>query len=180
MKRSTIQRGGVSVAALSLVLGLAACGSDNAKGADSGTGTESSGEALTGTLTASGASSQESAMTSWIAGYADKQSEVTVNYDAIGSGGGRENLISGAIDFAGSDAALDEEERAAVTKSCGPDGAMNIPVYISPVAVPYNVEGVDTLQLKPDTLAKIFDQKIKTWDDAAIKADNPDVELPRS
>ena len=87
-------------------------------------------------------------------------------------------MIAGAVDFAGSDAYLDEEEREAVKGVCGPGGAIHIPVYISPVAIPYTLDGVDGLQLGPDTLAKIFDQKITNWNDAAIAADNPDATLP--
>ncbi len=55
---------------------------------------------------------------------------------------------------------------------------MQVPLYVSPIAVAFNLEGVEELQLKPDTIAKIFDQKITNWNDEAIKADNPDVELP--
>jgi phosphate transport system substrate-binding protein len=131
-------------------IALAACGNDNPTGTTSPAASEGA-TALTGTLKASGASSQESAMTAWIAGYQGVQPEVTVNYDSVGSGAGRENLLAGAVDFAGSDAALDEEERAKVVETCGPKGAMNIPVYISPVAVPFNLKGVTELNLKPDT-----------------------------
>ncbi|GAA5164737.1 phosphate ABC transporter substrate-binding protein PstS [Ornithinimicrobium tianjinense] len=139
---------------------------------------EEAAAALSGDIKAAGASSQESAMSAWIAGYQGVQADVTVAYDPIGSGGGRENLIAGAVDFAGSDAYLDEEEREAVKDVCGDDGAIHIPVYISPVAIPYNLEGVDTLNLRPEVLAQIFDQKITKWNDPAIVADNPDVELP--
>lgn len=143
-----------------------------------GGGAYTPAEGITGDLKAAGASSQESAMTSWIDGYQGLQPEVSVSYDAAGSGAGREQLIAGAVDFAGSDAYLDEEERESVKDACGDGGAIHIPVYISPVAVPYTLEGVDELNLKPDTLAKIFDQKITKWNDPAIAADNPDVELP--
>ncbi len=171
--------GTTAAVAVMASLALTACGNDNPTGAASSTDASSgSGGSLSGTLKGSGSSAQESAMTAWIAGYQGKQPDVTVQYDSIGSGGGRENLIAGAVDFAGSDAALDDEERQAVTKTCGPDGAMNIPVYISPVAIPFNVEGVDELNLKPDTLAQIFDQKITNWNDPKIKADNPDANLP--
>ena len=51
------------------------------------------------------------------------QPDVAVSYDPIGSGGGRENLIAGAVDFAGSDAYLDEEERESVKDVCGDGGA---------------------------------------------------------
>ncbi|GGK57255.1 phosphate ABC transporter substrate-binding protein PstS [Ornithinimicrobium pekingense] len=176
------------VIAMTASLVLAACGDDSpttpASGADDGgqeQASETEGDAsgqLSGDVKASGASSQEAAMTAWIAGYQAVQPGVTVQYDSIGSGGGRENLIAGAVDFAGSDAYLDEEEREAVKEVCGPGGAYHIPVYISPVAVPYNLPGVDGLQLTPETLAKIMNQDITTWDDPAIAADNPGAELP--
>ena len=137
-------------------------------------------EGLSGDLKGAGASSQQSAMTAWIAGYQGVQPDVAVEYSPDGSGAGRENLIAGAVDFAGSDAYLDEEEREAVKEVCGDGGAYHIPVYISPVAIPYNLEGVDELNLKPEVLAQIFDQKITKWNDEAIVADNPDVELPDS
>jgi phosphate transport system substrate-binding protein len=167
---------------------LSACGDDNPTasveetteaGSEDGASTEDeAGGELTGDVRASGASSQEAAMTAWIAGYQGVQPGVTVQYDSIGSGGGRENLIAGASDFVGSDAYLDEEERAAVVDSCGEGGALHIPVYISPVAVPYNLPGVDGLQLSPETLARIMNLEITTWDDPAIAEDNPDAELP--
>ncbi|MGB7820011.1 MAG: phosphate ABC transporter substrate-binding protein PstS [Ornithinibacter sp.] len=165
----------IAVASLALV----ACGNDNPTGTETTASSDAgSGESLSGTLKGSGSSAQESAMTAWIAGYQGVQPDVTVQYDSVGSGAGRENLLAGAVDFAGSDAALNEEERAQVTEVCGPDGAMNIPVYISPVAIPYNVEGVDELNLKPATLAQIFDLKITNWNDPAIAADNPGATLP--
>ncbi|MBM6403113.1 phosphate ABC transporter substrate-binding protein PstS [Phycicoccus sp. CSK15P-2] len=159
-------------------LALAACGNDNPTGTSTPASTEGEGGSLSGTLKGAGATSQESAMTAWIAGYQGVQPGVTVQYDSVGSGAGRENLISGAVSFAGSDAYLDDEEREKVKDTCGPDGAMNIPVYISPVAIPYNLEGVDELNLKPATLAMIFDQKITKWNDPKIAADNPDADLP--
>ncbi|MBR7741889.1 phosphate ABC transporter substrate-binding protein PstS [Phycicoccus sp. BSK3Z-2] len=165
-----------AIAATSLA--LAACGNDNPTNTEPAAGGSEGGGTLSGTLQGAGASSQESAMTAWIAGYQAVEPDVTVQYDSVGSGAGRENLLAGAVAFAGSDAALDEEERAAVTEVCGPDGAMNIPVYISPVAVPFNLEGVDELNLKPATLAMIFDQQITNWNDPMIAEDNPDAELP--
>ncbi|WP_238146618.1 phosphate ABC transporter substrate-binding protein PstS [Ornithinimicrobium murale] len=131
-------------------------------------------------LVGAGASSQASATTAWIAGYRDLHPDVTVRYDAVGSGAGRGQLITGAVDFAGSDAALDEEEREDVKEVCGPGGAMNLPLYISPIAIPYNLPGVDKLNLRPEVLAGIFNQDITTWNDAAIAADNPDADLPNT
>ena len=72
-----------------------------------------------------------------------------------------------------------EEELTKAQERCGgADNLVEIPVYISPIAMIYNLDGVENLQLSPETLAKIFKQEIKTWDDAAIKADNPDATLP--
>lgn len=171
--------GATIVVALTAATTLAACGDDNPTGSGaSGNGSAASGDKLSGSLRASGASSQESAMTAWIAGYQIKQPDVNINYNSIGSGGGRTNLIAGAVEFAGSDAALKKDEQDKLKASTCPSGAMNLPVYISPVAVPYNVKGVDELNLKPDTLAQIFDRKITTWNDAKIKADNPNANLP--
>ncbi len=55
---------------------------------------------------------------------------------------------------------------------------VQIPNYISPLAIVYNLPGVDNLQLSPDTTAKIFKGEITTWNDPAIKADNPGANLP--
>lgn len=155
---------------------LAACGNDNPTNASSGSSVVAGD--LSGSLSASGSSAQNSAMTAWIAGYQGVQSGVTVTYDAIGSGGGRENFIAGAVPLAGSDAYLSANEQETAAGVCGDGGAINIPVYISPVAIPYNLPGVDTLNLTPSVLAQIFDQQITNWNDPAIAADNPDVELP--
>lgn len=117
-------------------------------------------------------------MVAWAAGYAELQPGVTVNYDSIGSGGGRKNLLDGATVLAGSDSYLKPEEIEASYEICGEGGAINLPVYISPIAVPFNLEGIDELNLSPDTLARIFLREITSWDDAAIAGDNPGVELP--
>lgn len=160
--------------AVALSVLTAACGNDDPTGMLAG----AEGGVLQGDIKASGSSAQEAAMTAWIAGYQGEQPGVLVQYDAIGSGGGRENLIAGATDIGGTDAYLDEQERADVTRMCGPGGALHIPVYISPIALPYNVPGVDDLRLSPETLARIMDQQITTWADPAIAEDNPGVDLP--
>nr|WP_281496698.1 phosphate ABC transporter substrate-binding protein PstS [Ornithinimicrobium sp. F0845] len=147
---------------------------------DAGEETEASGAELSGTLAGAGASSQDSAMAAWIAGYNEDQPDVTVNYDGVGSGGGREQLLAGAVGFAGSDAYLSPDEHAASQEFCGPGGAISIPVYISPVAIPYNLPGVETLNLSPGVLAQIFDQQITTWNDPAIAEINPDADLPEA
>ncbi|MGI5188310.1 phosphate ABC transporter substrate-binding protein PstS [Promicromonospora sp. CA-289599] len=177
MKISRFPRVGSAVMVGALALSLAACGSDPGAADPSGEGSEA-GTGLSGELNGGGSSAQESAMEAWRSGFQSANPDVTVNYDPTGSGGGRENFISGAFAFAGSDAALDEDELADAEAQCGAGGVIEYPAYISPVAVAFKLEGVDTLNLSPETIANIFAGEITTWDDAAIADDNPDAELP--
>lgn len=156
-------------------LTLSACGGASATGEDVSGGGESD---LQGTLTGIGASSQKAAMDAWTADFTSANSGVTVNYSPDGSGAGREQFLAGNAQFAGSDAYLDDEEAAKAKEVCGPDGAYEFPVYISPIAVAFNVEGVDSLNLSPQTIAGIFKGEITNWNDEKIAADNPDAKLP--
>jgi phosphate transport system substrate-binding protein len=179
-----VLRPGAAGMLLVAALALAACGDDNPTGAFEGDDYEVTDAGpladpqLSGTLSASGSSAQESAQTAWIAGYRGVQPDVRLIYDAIGSGGGRENLISGASPVVGSDAYLDEEERERVTDVCGDGGALHVPVYIAPIAIPYNLPGVEQLNLSPEVLARVFSREIETWDDPAIAEVNPGADLP--
>jgi phosphate transport system substrate-binding protein len=156
-----------------LAIGVSACGSsDDSSSASSGD--------LSGQIAGAGATSQEAAQEAWIAEFENANSGATVTYDAVGSGGGREQFIAGGVAYAGSDAALEEEE-GELTKAadrCSAGKLIEIPAYVSPIAIIYNLEGVEGLQLDPETLAKIFNQEITTWNDPAIAKDNPGVELP--
>jgi phosphate transport system substrate-binding protein len=174
-----------TVLAAALALGVSACGdSDDATTPSTSSGSSTStpaAESLSGNLAGAGSSAQDAAQQAWIAGFQDANPDVTISYDPVGSGGGREQFISGGVAFAGSDAALKDDELTKAQSRCGgPDDLVEVPVYISPIAVAYNLEGVDNLQLSPETLAKIFKQEIKTWNDPAIKADNPDANLPNT
>jgi phosphate transport system substrate-binding protein len=177
---TSIRRLAATTAVLALGVSLTACGAANETGASSdASNTSADSSNLSGTLSAGGSSAQEAAQSAWRAGFQQAHPDVTVNYDPIGSGGGREQFISGGYPFAGSDAYLSEDggELAQAKERCGGD-VIEIPDYVSPIAVIYNVDGVDSLNLSPDTLAGIFAGDIKTWDDAAIKAENPDASLP--
>src|SRR3954447_17713984 len=160
-------------AAAVLSVGAAACGGsdDNASG--------SSG--VSGTIAGAGSSAQEAAQEAWKANFESANSGATVSYDPIGSGGGRDQFIAGgSTDFAGSDSPFDTDELPKATQRCAGAGGdlVQIPDYISPIAIIYNLSGVDSLQLSPETTAKIFRGEITTWDDPAIKADNPSADLP--
>ncbi len=160
-------------------LALTACGTDAVVDSGSGATTPANaGPSVTGTLTGTGASSISAAMDAWKAGFESSNSNAKIQYSPEGSGAGRKALIAGAVQFAGSDAYLKDEELVSAQEKCGPDGAINIPWYISPIAVAFNVEGVKTLKLDADTIAKIFRGDIKNWNDEAIKAANPEATLP--
>ncbi|MGB9375676.1 MAG: phosphate ABC transporter substrate-binding protein PstS [Jiangellales bacterium] len=183
MTISSIRRATPLVGVASLALVLAACGGDDTTDTttdattDPGTEGTTAGGDLSGQLSGAGASSQAAAMQAWQAGIQAINPDLTVNYDPVGSGGGREQFTAGGVAFAGSDAALDEEETAAANETCG-GGFIQLPNYISPIAVAFNLPGIDSLDMTPELIADIFNQQVTTWDDPAIAELNPDVELP--
>jgi phosphate transport system substrate-binding protein len=174
---STTTRAAALSAALAGTLALTACGAAN-EGGSTAQGAASSTEQLTGALAGAGASSQQAAMEAWQAGFQGEHPDVQFSYDPAGSGAGRDQFIAGTTAFAGSDAALDEEELAAAQERCAGGEVFELPNYISPIAVIFNLEGVDSLDLTPATIAGIFTGAITSWDDPAIAADNPDATLP--
>ncbi len=140
---------------------------------------EAAASSLTGTLVGGGASSQGSAQEAWIAGFQTANQDVTINYDPAGSGAGRDTFQQGASSFAGSDRAFKIDEiTAGPFESCATPDIVEIPAYISPIAIIFNLEGVDSLNLDAATVAKIFSGQITKWNDAAIVALNSGVELP--
>ncbi|MFF1878350.1 phosphate ABC transporter substrate-binding protein PstS [Leifsonia sp. NPDC058230] len=157
-------------------ISLTACASNEGSTPSTTTAAPSN---LSGTLNGIGSSAQGAAQTTWIAGFQQENPKVTVNYDPQGSGAGRTSFISGAADFAGSDAALKDTELAGDFALCaaGTKG-IDLPVYISPIAIAYNVDGVKDLKLDAATIAGIFSGKITTWNDPKIAALNSGATLP--
>ncbi|GAA1771496.1 phosphate ABC transporter substrate-binding protein PstS [Agromyces humatus] len=171
-----LKRFGVpAVIAVTAALALSSCAAN-----EGGAAPEESASTLSGNLVGAGASSQDAAQQSWIAGFQTANPDVTIDYDPSGSGAGRETFLEGASDFAGSDRAFNDEELAAGGFArCAPDSTIvELPLYISPIAVIFNVEGVDTLNLDAATIAGIFAGTITKWNDPAIAATNPDATLP--
>ncbi|MGN0064476.1 MAG: phosphate ABC transporter substrate-binding protein PstS [Nocardioides sp.] len=175
MKTTSIRKAFVPGVAV-LAIALSACGAANETDGGSGDG---GADGLSGTLNGAGASSQEAAQGAWRAAFQTANSDVTVNYDPVGSGGGREQFIAGGTAFAGSDSYLkdDEGELSAATETCGAE-PIQVPAYVSPIAVIYNLDGVEDLNLAPATIAGIFDGSITKWNDPKIAADNEGVTLP--
>ena len=183
-----IQRLG-AMASLALVgsIALTACGSDNTSGdpaaADSSGSASAGAECFDGTLSAEGSSAQKNAFEEVASGFKSECSGATVNYNPSGSGAGIKQFIAGQVDFAGSDSALKTVEKDGKIEAkeaeaaCG-SPAWNIPMVTGPIAVAYNIEGVDKLTLTPAIAGDIFMGKITTWNDPKIAAANSGVQLP--
>ncbi|MFI8947975.1 phosphate ABC transporter substrate-binding protein PstS [Streptomyces sp. NPDC053750] len=170
--------------AVSGALALTACGSDD-------TGDTGSGDASTSTqagnikcddakgqLLADGSSAQKNAIDAWVKQFTAACKGVQINYKGGGSGAGITAFTQGTVGFAGSDSALDPEEITATKEVCSGGQGIDLPMVGGPIAVAYNLEGVDNLVLDAPTLAKIFSDKIKKWNDPAIAKLNPDADLP--
>jgi phosphate transport system substrate-binding protein len=174
-------------------LALAGCGSDNTSGSASSTSASESGsasesaaatECFSGTVNAEGSSAQKNAIEEAIASYGEACKDAKLNYNPTGSGAGIKQFIAGQVDFAGSDSALKTEgkdgaqsEAAQAEAFCG-SPAWNIPMVTGPIAIAYNVKGIDKLVLTPAVAADIFAGKVTTWNDPSIAALNKGATLP--
>lgn len=171
----------VGAIALVTAIALSSCSSPS-KSAPASTDTATPAvdlSSLSGTITAGGSSAQANAQQAWLTAFQSLATGVTVNYDkSQGSGGGVTNWLGGSYDFAGTDASLNSDQVTSAATTCGAGGALNLPVYLSGVAIIFNLDGVKKLNLDSATIANIFNKKITTWNDAAIKALNPGVTLP--
>lgn len=158
------------------VLLLVGCGTDaNVPDAqNAAAGACPSGKNLNG----AGASSIKLAVADWTAAYQGQCPDVGINYDAQGSGNGRTQFIQKQVPLAGSDVPLPAAQRAQAQRRCAPGQAVDLPISIEPIAIVYHLQGVDKLTLTPTLIAKIFNGKIKQWNDPALVAANPGVTLP--
>ncbi|MBS2963534.1 phosphate ABC transporter substrate-binding protein PstS [Actinocrinis puniceicyclus] len=169
---------------------LAACGSNNNSPTASGSSAAASGSSsassasgiscASGTLTLAGSSAQKNAIDKWTKDYQGACSGATINYNPSGSGAGLTSFQQNQVDFAGSDFPMATTDVPKADARCGSgNNAIDIPLVPGAIAVIYNVSGVTSpLNLSAQTLAKIFNGKITTWNDPAITKDNPGVSLP--
>jgi phosphate transport system substrate-binding protein len=153
-----------------LALGLAACGSSKKSAS-----TPSGGPSASGSATVSGAGSTFAAPV--YQQWASSQSGLTINYQAVGSGAGITSLESKTVDFGASDPPLKPADEKAIAKNGSP--AVQIPMFLGAITVSYNLPGVQTgLKLDGKTIGDIYLGKVKSWNDAEIKALNPGVSVP--
>lgn len=168
MIRTSLRRAMVPGIAAMTVLALSACGASNEGDGGSGGasgGPESAG--LTGTLKGAGATSQEKAQEAWTIGIQGANSGFEVQYQPVGSTDGRANFVKAAVDFAGTDSALNDEDGqlTEAKERCGGTEPIQVPAYVAPIAIAFNLPGIDSVQASADTIAKIFDGKITKWSD---------------
>jgi len=130
---------------------IAGCGASNEAPASGGSASGSSSAAVTGTISGAGASTQQAATQAWVAGFQDTSPDATINYDPSGSGAGRTQFEGGGVDYAGSDVYITGDEIAKAKSRCAGD-YVQVPVYVSPIAVVYNLTGVTNLQLTPSLI----------------------------
>ncbi len=128
-------------------------------------------------LNGAGATFPAPLYTKWFSEYS-KLTGININYQAVGSGAGINQITAGTVDFGASDGIMTDAQVAAAQAAGGP--ILHIPMTIGPVAIAYNVPGLGTTQLKltGDVLAKIYLKEINNWNSPAIAALNPGVALP--
>lgn len=183
-RKNRLRATALGALAVSGALVLTACGSDDNTGTDAEGGKTSAAasnikcDGAEGQLRASGSSAQKNAMDLWVKNYMAACSGVEINYSSSSSGEGIVAFNQGTVGFAGSDSALKPEEVAESKKICKTGQGINLPMVGGPIAVGFHLEGVDSLTLDAPTLAKIFDSKIKKWNDPAIAKLNEGVKLP--
>ena len=158
----------IAAAAMALV----ACG--GAPAASSPTPTADVGS---GQLQGAGATFPEPYYTKAFYAYNQHYSQVSVNYQAIGSGGGIQAFTKNTVDFGASDVPMTATE---IAGAGGPDTLVQLPTIIGVVAIAYNLPGTDNVQLDGTTLASIYLGAIKKWNDPAITALNSGKSMPSS
>ena len=110
----------------------------------------------------------------WFAEYNKLHPNVQINYQALGSGAGIKQFQQNLVDFGASDAAMTDEEMAAVK-----NGAVLLPMTAGSIVLSYNLpDGPAELKLSREAYVGIFLGKITQWDDPAIAKTNPDAKLP--
>jgi phosphate transport system substrate-binding protein len=166
--RATVAVGGI--AALAVAVSLSACSSSPKPSGSS----SPSAAPLSGTLNGAGSTFQTVFQQAAISQFKSVQSGMTVNYNPVGSGTGRSDLAAGTVNYAGSDSPIPSTE----TDFNGKGTVLYFPVLIGPITMAYNLSGVSSLKLDPTVIANIFQGKITAWNDPAIAADNPGVNLP--
>ncbi|HVI78517.1 MAG TPA: phosphate ABC transporter substrate-binding protein PstS, partial [Candidatus Acidoferrum sp.] len=128
------------------------------------------------TLNGAGATFPYPIYSKWFSEYRKLHSEVQINYQSIGSGGGIRQVTAGTVDFGASDMPMSDKQLAEFKGKI-----LNLPTVLGAVVPAYNVPSVtEELKFTPEALSGIFLGKISKWNDKAIASANPGVNLPNN
>ena len=184
MQKNILVRSIAALSGIVMLASVAACGDNTATTTDNSSSSDSTSKStpISGNFSGAGASSQQAAVEAWIAGFQGTNPEAKSAYNPSGSGAGVQTFLTGATAWAGSDKALADDEVEQSKSVCTEGTAFDVPVYISPIAVVFNLKGVSDagkhINMDAATIAKIFDGKITKWNDPAIADQNKDLKLP--
>jgi phosphate transport system substrate-binding protein len=166
----------LAAAAVPLALLAAACSSNGSSGSSSGSSTSSANAAVKNgvvSLSETGSTLMFPLFASWQTDYNKTEKNVNITTAGTGSGTGIADAAAGIVTMGGSDAYLSPAEKSQNSN------LLNIPLAVSSAMVNYNLPGAPKhLNLSGKVVAEIYQGKIKTWNDPAIKALNPGVSLP--
>ena len=184
MQKNILVRSIAALSGIVMLASVAACGDNTVTTTDNSSSSDSTSKStpISGNFSGAGASSQQAAVEAWIAGFQGTNPEAKIAYNPSGSGAGVQTFLTGATAWAGSDKALADDEVEQSKSVCTEGTAFDVPVYISPIAVVFNLKGVSDagkhINMDAATIAKIFDGKITKWNDPAIADQNKDLKLP--
>lgn len=126
------------------------------------------------TLNGAGATFPYPIYSKWFSEYHNQHSDVQVNYQSIGSGGGIRQVQAGTVDFGATDGPMSDEQIAASKVK-----VLHVPTVLGAVVPAYNIPGVtQEVKFTPELLAGIFMGKVANWNDAALAKVNPEIKFP--
>jgi len=125
-------------------------------------------------LNAAGATFPYPIYSKWFDLYHTSHSNVQINYQSIGSGGGIRQLLDKTVDFGASDGPMNDDQLKQASVPI-----LHFPTVLGAAIPAYNVAGVQgDLNFTPEALSGIFLGTITKWNDPAITSANPGVKLP--
>jgi phosphate transport system substrate-binding protein len=126
------------------------------------------------TLNGAGATFPYPMYSKWFNEYHNLHSDIQINYQSIGSGGGIRQVLAGTVDFGASDGPMTDEQLSQSKVKI-----LHVPTVLGAVVPAYNVPGVSgEVKFTPEVLAGIFLGKVTNWNDKSIVAANPGVKFP--
>jgi phosphate transport system substrate-binding protein len=130
------------------------------------------------TINGAGATFPNPIYQKWFGEFKMAHPDVSINYQALGSGAGFQQLLQGTVDFGASDFTLTDEQMKMMADMKQPK-PLHFPTVLGAVVMTYNIPGVTAdLNLTPEAIAGIYLGDVKKWNDPKIASANPSVKLP--